>query len=82
VPARPAIQHPAGYVEVDRDGEPVEEVVPAARTTEDEGAEVDRILEKISKSGMNALTSREKRVLKRATERSRETERPGSKTDQ
>jgi Zn-dependent protease len=82
VPARPAIQHPAGYVEVDRDGEPVEEVVPPARTTEDEGAEVDRILEKISRSGMNALTSREKRVLKRATERSRETESPGSKTDQ
>ncbi len=82
VPARPAIQHPAGYVELDRDGEPAAEAVSAARTSEDEGAEVDRILGKISRSGLDSLTAREKRVLKRATERSRETERPGSKTDQ
>ncbi len=84
VPARPAVQHPAGYVEVDRDGEPAGEASADARGVagEDEGAEVDRILEKISRCGMDALTTRENRVLKRATERSRETERPGTKTDQ
>ncbi len=81
-PARPAIQHPAGYLELDRDDEPAGDAPPDARGTDDEGGEVDRILEKISRSGMDALTAREKRVLKRATERSRETERPGTKTDQ
>lgn len=37
-------------------------------------AELDRILEKISKVGMGGLSGQERRVLKRATRRSRETE--------
>lgn len=41
---------------------------------EADGAEVDRILEKISRVGMAGLSGRERRVLKRATERSRETQ--------
>lgn len=69
---RAPILHPAGF-EVEDAEEP---------DAPDEQDEVDRILEKISRSGMGALTSREKRVLKRATERSRETERPGAKSDQ
>jgi len=39
-----------------------------------EQAEVDRILEKISEVGMEGLSGRERRVLKRATRESRETE--------
>ncbi|MEM9372074.1 MAG: site-2 protease family protein [Planctomycetota bacterium] len=42
-------------------------------------AELDRILGRISEHGMDGLTARERRVLKRATRRSRETE--GGQTD-
>lgn len=48
----------------------------------DDQAEVDRILEKISRVGMGGLSGRERRVLKRATERSRETKGPGLRSDQ
>lgn len=47
-----------------------------------DGAEVDRILEKIARSGMSSLSAREKRVLKRATERSRDSEGSGPGSDQ
>jgi Zn-dependent protease len=45
-------------------------------------AEVDRILAKISEVGMGGLSGSEKRTLKRATERSRETEGRKGKSDQ
>lgn len=45
-------------------------------------AEVDQILEKISKVGMEGLSRRERGVLKRATERSRETEGRGGESDE
>lgn len=41
---------------------------------EPDQADLDRILEKISRVGMDGLSGRERRVLKRATQRSRETE--------
>ncbi|MCC5824095.1 MAG: hypothetical protein LAT64_12450 [Phycisphaerales bacterium] len=44
--------------------------------------EVDRILDKIARTGMKSLSAREKRVLKRATERSRDSEGSGPKPDQ
>lgn len=75
-PARPARQHPGAAA-------PRTAAHPADPSPEPEdAAEVDRILDKISRSGMQALSAQEKRVLKRATERSRETESPGTKSDQ
>ena len=53
------------------------EGVPEADGGEGDRAEVDRILEKISRVGMGGLSGRERRVLKRATERSRETQESG-----
>lgn len=47
---------------------------PPIEPVPDPQPEVDLILEKISRVGMNGLSARERRVLKRATERSRETE--------
>lgn len=46
---------------------------PRAEREEIDQAEVDRILAKISAEGMGALTRRERRTLKRASQRSRET---------
>jgi hypothetical protein len=58
--------------------DPVLDAEPAQYEPESESmpdqAEVDRILEKISRVGMGGLSGRERRVLKRATRRSRETE--------
>jgi Zn-dependent protease len=53
------------------------EVGPEPDEGEADRAEVDRILEKISRVGMGGLSGRERRVLKRATERSRETQESG-----
>lgn len=44
--------------------------------------DVDRILEKISEVGMEGLSGRERRVLKRATRRSRETEEGSGDSDE
>jgi Zn-dependent protease len=78
-PARHARERPGVSAPVRVATHPAEPSQPAEP---EDSSEVDRILEKISRSGMDALTPRERRVLKRATERSRETERPGTKTDQ
>lgn len=75
VPMAPVVA-PAAVVRHPAHVEPVE---PDEDADQDE---LDRVLEKISRSGMGSLTPREKRVLKRATDRSRETEGPGAKTDQ
>jgi len=48
------------------------------RRTEEEAAELDRILNKINASGLDSLTARERRLLKEATERRRR-ESEGSK---
>jgi stage IV sporulation protein FB len=48
----------------------------------DESEEVDRILAKISEVGFERLSGREKRVLKRATDRSRESKGPVGPSDQ
>lgn len=50
--------------------------------TDDDQAELDRVLEKISLVGVGGLNGREKRVLKRATERSRGSKESGRQTDQ
>jgi hypothetical protein len=52
-------------------------VTPARKVSEAEDqAELDRILEKINRSGMESLSFRERRRLKSATRRRREGEGP------
>lgn len=66
----PQHQPPAGPPEVGEADQPFDQ------------GEVDRILAKISQVGMGGLSGSEKRTLKRATERSRETEGRKGKSDQ
>lgn len=74
----PGLDRPAGPVVTH--GAPTPDELEAAEG--DDQGEVDRILEKISRVGMGGLSGRERRVLKRATERSRETKGPGLRSDQ
>ena len=74
--ADPTLDPPAA-----RPGPPAEPPSAHAPETDDQD-EVDRILEKISRAGMAGLTARERRVLKRATERIRESKGPGATTEQ
>lgn len=65
--------------------DPVLDAPPPAEETDDpepDQAELDRILEKISEVGMGGLSGRERRVLKRATRRSRETEGDPPESDE
>ena len=71
--AEPGLDVPVGPVVA---ADPGEDDADAGRE------EVDRILDKIARTGMKSLSAREKRVLKRATERSRDSEGSGPETDQ
>jgi len=51
-----------------------QEAPSKSESTEPNQAELDQILEKISKSGIESLSRRERRTLKKATESSRKTE--------
>lgn len=66
--------------------DPVLDAGPPEPEPEDPGAadqsEVDRILSKISEVGMEGLSGRERRVLKRATRQSRETEGGAGDSDE
>ncbi|MDX2115068.1 MAG: site-2 protease family protein [Planctomycetota bacterium] len=48
-----------------------------AEAARKEQEELDRVLEKISASGMNSLSAGEKRLLRRATEKKRQADEPG-----
>jgi len=50
-------------------------------TEEAEQAEVDRILAKVSESGLQSLTRRERRTLEIATQRQRERDREAGRID-
>lgn len=67
-----SVIHPGRYQEEEEDEAEGDEPA-AAGIVEGQTDEVDRVLAKISRVGLNGLSRTERAVLKRATERSRET---------